>query len=93
MLIKPVILALLAVCGVNPNPATTDPPPSEQPDKKPPEDVQKDQHFCCFDVDPKAMTGDGCTAISGALETINACQNLLYCEGNYTKKDGTVTCE
>ena len=32
-------------------------------------------------------------AISGALETINACNYLLYCEGNYIKEDGKVVCE
>jgi hypothetical protein len=89
MFTKLILFAVLAACGV-PSTAATAP----EPDKRPPGgDGQEDQHFCCVDVDPKAMTGEGCNAISGALETINACANLLYCEGNYTKKDGKVTCE
>jgi hypothetical protein len=93
---KPFILALIAACGVTAgaasNPATTEPPP-EQPDVKPPENVQKDQHFCCQSVDLKSMSGDGCTAISDSLELINACGYLLYCEGNYGKENGHVQCE
>jgi hypothetical protein len=92
MFTKLILFAVLAACGVPSTPATATEP--DGPDKiSPGEDAQEDQHFCCVDVDPKAMTGDGCNAISGALETINACANLLYCEGNYTKKDGKVTCE
>lgn len=66
----------------------------DEPDKlAPDEDAPTDQHFCCVDVDLKNFTGDGCNAISGALETINACANLLYCPGKYAKKDGHVVCE
>jgi predicted small lipoprotein YifL len=81
------ILLALAACGLRSDASS----PTE--DSRPPVDEPEDQHFCCTDVDPKAMTGDGCTAISGALETINACANLLYCDGNYTKTNGKVACE
>src|SRR5688572_5665524 len=94
--VKPFILALIAACGVTAgaasSPATAEPPPSEQPDA-PHEMKPKDQHFCCQSVDHKSLSGDNCNAISDALEVINACGEVLYCEGNWTKSQGTVRCD
>jgi hypothetical protein len=93
MLIKPLILAVIAACGVPSTQSTAEPPP-EQPDKKPPGEVKPmDQHFCCQSIDHKSLSGDNCNAISDALEVINACAEVLYCEGNWTKSKGTVRCE
>lgn len=92
MFTKPIILAIITACSVPSTPATTEPPPTEQPDAPPDEPEVKDQHWCCQSVDHKAKTGDGCSAISGSLETINACANVLYCPGFWTKEDGTVQC-
>lgn len=91
MLTKPILIALLAACGVNSSPGAAD-PPTEQPEKKPPADVQEDQHWCCQSVNHKGKTGEGCSAISGSLEVINSCANVLYCPGFWTKEDGNVTC-
>jgi hypothetical protein len=65
--------------------------PDEPTDKQPPEDPQMDQHFCCQSVDPKTMSGEGCQTM-GATQ-IDLCANVLYCEGNWAKQDGKVTCE
>ncbi len=119
-MLRTIIIAALAACGVQSNPATAPevnaasaqeamyarlkaqmqgqmqkhdaPDEPDRPDTSEEPELE-DQHFCCVDVDPKTMTGEGCNAISGVLETINSCANVLYCEGNYTKKDGKVTCE
>lgn len=90
MITKPLLLALLAACGVPSNTATIESPPSEQPDK-PPDDDQMDQHFCCQSVDPKTMSGEGCQTMGAGQ--IDLCANVLYCEGNWAKVDGKVTCE
>jgi hypothetical protein len=92
---KPFILAIIAACAVTAgpasNPATAEPPPSEQPDA--PHDMKpKDSHWCCQSVDPKTKSGEGCTAFSGSIEIINTCAKYLYCEGSATKDDGKVTC-
>lgn len=90
-MLRPLLLALLAACGV---PSATATALDEQPLAPPEtEEPPEDQHFCCRSVDPKTLTGDGCTAISGSLETINACNNVLFCPGAWTKQDGVVTCE
>jgi hypothetical protein len=90
MLTKPLILAILAACGVNSSAATTE-PPSEQPDKQPPDDEGVlDQHFCCADIDPKKPSGDGCLPIG--KEHMASCGKVLYCSGNWTNVDGKVTC-
>ena len=84
-----IMLAALAACGVLPTSATNEPPDEYEPA----EPVKPlDQHFCCQSVDPKTLTGGGCTAISDSLELINACTYLLYCPGAYTKDNGKVTC-
>jgi hypothetical protein len=91
MLTKPLLLALLAACGVRPATATA---PDDQPLAPPEtEEPPEDQHFCCQSVDHKNKTGDGCTAISGSLEVINSCNKVLYCPGFWTKDDGVVTCD
>lgn len=91
MLTKIILFAVVAACGVPSIPATAD-PPAEQPDKLPPEEPEvKDQHFCCQTVDQKNLTGDGCNTI--APTQIDACANVLYCEGNWSKKEGHVVCE
>jgi hypothetical protein len=90
MLTKPVLLALLAACGVSSS-ATTE-SPSEQPiapPTKPPE--PEGQHFCCAEVDEKTFSGDGCVLISE--QQVALCNNLLYCDKKYVKQDGKVTCE
>jgi hypothetical protein len=86
MVIEPLLLAILAACGVQ----SSSTPPEEPVDLPTPPEV-KDQHFCCQDVDQKNLTGDGCTTIG--KEQINSCNNLLYCSGNWSKKDGHVVCE
>ncbi len=92
-MLETILLAALAACGVQPTPATTE-PPAEQPDEFEPGGVKPaDQHFCCQSVDLKTLTGEGCTAISTSLELINTCANVLYCEGNWGKQDGKVVCE
>jgi hypothetical protein len=91
MITKPLLLAFLAACGVPFDTATIESPPVEQPDKQRPDDEQMDQHFCCQTVDPKNLTGDGCTTIEPGQ--INACSEVLYCEGNWTKHNDKVTCQ
>lgn len=86
MLGKPLLLAIIAACGLSGAAA-----PAEQPDKKPPKEDVGDQHFCCTDVDPDKLTGQGCVSIGP--ENINSCDRVLYCEGNWAKKDGVVTCK
>ena len=54
------------------------------------EDPQENQHFCCQSVDPNSNTGDGCVTID--VGQINACANVIYCSGDWTKVDGNVSC-
>jgi hypothetical protein len=90
MLTKPLLLAVLAACGVPSTLATAD--PAEQPDEiePPPEPPQKDQHFCCQNVDPKTKSGEGCLTIGKGQ--IDQCPELLYCAGSYAKHDGKTYC-
>jgi hypothetical protein len=91
MLTKPLLAIVLAACGVPSNTASAPPdPPADQ--DKPPEVRQEEQHWCCQSVDHKGKTGDGCSAISGTLEVINSCANVLYCPGFWTKENGNVVC-
>lgn len=80
---------VLAACGVtSTNPEerlTSSAPPA---DKQPPDDEQQGQHFCCQMVNN--FTGEGCISIN--VENINSCANVLYCSGDWMKKDGVVTC-
>jgi hypothetical protein len=90
MLTKPLLVALLAACGVNSTGATS---PAEQlveqPDKAPPDDdVEDGQHFCCQSLGEKS--GDGCTFIADKQAAL--CDKLLYCAGSYKKDGDTVTC-
>jgi hypothetical protein len=90
MVIKPLIIAFLAACGVNSNLAPTE-QSAEQPDVQPPDDINKDNvYFCCHDVDAKTKSGDGCVTI-GEKE-IDRCDTVLFCADGGTKKDGKVTC-
>jgi hypothetical protein len=90
MLSKPVLIALLAACGVNPSTETTD-PPTEQPDKKPPDETVKENvYFCCQDADLKTASGEGCLTI-GEKE-IDRCNTVLACADGFIKKDGKVFC-
>jgi hypothetical protein len=92
-MIKAIVFAALAACGVQPTPATAD--PAEQPDEyEPTEPAVKpiDSHWCCQSVDPKTKSGEGCNMFSGAIELVNACAQYLYCEGSVSKQDGKVTC-
>jgi hypothetical protein len=88
---KPIILSIIAACGLAAGGASTD-PPAEQPDKKPPGQVEEGQHFCCQSVDEKTFSGEGCVPISGEAQ-IAVCNKVLYCNGNWIKNDGKVTCE
>jgi hypothetical protein len=91
MIAKPLLLAFLAACGVTSSAATTE-PPTEHPDKQPPQDPGlEDQHFCCTSVSLKDFTGEGCTAV--AKEAINSCPNVLYCPEGWAKSEGKVACE
>jgi hypothetical protein len=65
-------------------------PPSEQPDKKPPDDDQMDQHFCCQSVDLKNFSGEGCQTIGQGQ--IDLCTRVLYCPGKWAKDEGKVVC-
>jgi len=63
-------------------------------DKSPNEGQQtveeEGQHFCCQDTDPKTQSGQSCSAVG--KESINTCDDVLYCPKGWTKKDGNVTC-
>jgi hypothetical protein len=79
MLIERLLLAFLATCD----------PPTEQPDKLPPDTpVEDGQHFCCESLG--TGTGNGCVMIG--KEHSSLCPKLLYCAGSYMKDDGKVTC-
>jgi hypothetical protein len=88
MLAKPLLIALLAACGVNSSPATTEPP--EQPIEPPDDGLEDGQHFCCekFTTDG----GDGCVTIGEAHVAL--CDKVLYCGGSYQyeKTGGSVKC-
>lgn len=92
---KPLLIALLAACGVTAGAhANTEAaaPPIDEPDKAPPQPPKpKDQHFCCEDVDLKNFTGEGCQLITELQVAL--CDTVLYCEGNWAKKDGKVACD
>jgi hypothetical protein len=63
----------------------------DEPDKPHDEPKVKDQHFCCQSVDSKTFTGEGCSLITE--QQVALCNKILYCEGNWVKDDGKVTCE
>lgn len=93
-MLRTIIVAALAACGVQPTPPTIA-PAAEQPDGiEPAEPPVKpvNQHWCCDSIDHKNKTGEGCDPISGSLETIAACNKVLYRSGDWTKDDGTVRC-
>jgi hypothetical protein len=88
MFTKTILFAVLAACAVQSDQATA----PDEPDKLPPqEDVPAEQHFCCQTVDPKTLTGEGCVTIGP--NQIDACSEVLYCEGNWAKHDGKVFCQ
>lgn len=64
------------------------------PDDKPiaPPETGEDQHFCCDTTDDGKgqVGGEGCVSIPKSH--IDSCSAVLYCEGNWRKQDGTVTC-
>jgi hypothetical protein len=92
-MIKAIVFAALAACGVQPTPAVE--PPDEPNEYEPTEPAVKpiESHWCCKSVDPKTMSGQDCTAFSGSIEIINTCAQYLHCSGGATKKDGNVQCE
>ena len=91
-MLRTIIIAVLAACGVSPTQATDADPPAEQPDAPPESEIKPlDQHFCCQSVDHKSLSGEGCVTIGP--NQIDACSEVLYCEGNWTKSKGTVRCE
>jgi hypothetical protein len=89
MFVKPLLIALLAACGVPSTPATTE-PPDEQPVEPPDDGLEEGQHFCCekFTTDG----GNGCVTIGEAHVAL--CDKVLYCGGSYQyeKTGGTVKC-
>jgi hypothetical protein len=95
MFAKPLIIAIVAACGVTAGaastPATAE-PPADPPDYQPLEEKPKDSHWCCKSVDPKTASGEDCTSITGTPEVINACAEYLNCSGSAAKHDGKVTC-
>jgi hypothetical protein len=94
-MIKTLVFAALAACGVSSTTARADPPeqPTEPPEfAPPPEPPPKDSHWCCHSVDLKTKSGEGCNAFSGAIELINACAEYLYCSGDAGKSNGKTQC-
>jgi hypothetical protein len=90
MLTKPVLLALLAACGVHSSTEAPD-PPAEQPVELPPEPpVEEGQYFCCDSVDLKSKSGEGCVSLAAAL--IDLCLDVLYCGGDWGKTGGKTQC-
>jgi hypothetical protein len=88
MLIRSLLLAILAAGGIHSNTEANDPPADKaKPGGRPIED----QHFCCQTVDPKTMSGEGCTAIG--IEQINGCSSVLYCPQGWAKENGDVSCD
>jgi hypothetical protein len=90
---KPLILALVAACGVTAGastPATAEPPDDVQPTEPIVKPIES--HWCCKSVDPKTMSGEDCTAFSGSIEIINTCAEYLHCPDGASKHDGKVTC-
>jgi hypothetical protein len=85
MFTKLLLLAFIAVSGTQQTTAP-DPPDDYQPDQT----VPRNTHFCCTSVDLQNATGEGCVVIGEG--TINACQNVLSCAGNWGKQDGKVVC-
>jgi hypothetical protein len=94
-MLKAIVFAVIAACGVPTTTATAEPPPPDQPDDfaRPPAPPPEEQHWCCQSVNHKTKSGDGCDPISGSLETIAACNQVLYCPGFWTKDNGKVICE
>jgi hypothetical protein len=88
MLLRTLLLALVAACGVS----NSD--PDERPIKPPDADKPaKDQHFCCKSVSvdkDKMGHGDGC-ALAEKVH-IAGCSTILYCPGGYTMDNGVVDC-
>jgi hypothetical protein len=90
MLTKPLLFAIIAVCGVLSGAAAT---PAEQPEKKPPDANKKGQQFCCSSVGKTAAgkgTGEGCVTIGPGK--IDSCDKVLSCGDEWLKDDGKVTC-
>ncbi|KIG18905.1 hypothetical protein DB30_07241 [Enhygromyxa salina] len=86
-------LAILAGCAqpgpqpcVQPAPATPAPTPAH---RQHPEGGN-DQHFCCAHVERESLTGTDCMAIG--VESINACERVLYCAERWTRQGDTVAC-
>jgi hypothetical protein len=84
MTAKPLILAVITACGVLSGAA----PPAE-PDRKPPDEIQEGQHFCCETLRGNG-SGNGCVTIDKSHA--GQCDKLLYCGGTYEKDGGKVTC-
>jgi hypothetical protein len=89
MLAKPLLLALLAACGV-PSSADVSESPTAQPDGLPPAPPEEDgQHFCCESLGGNG-SGNGCVMIG--KEHVALCDKILYCGGTYEKDGGKVKC-
>lgn len=87
---KTILAMILAACGAD-STAETSEPPTDQPDKLPPDPpIQEDQHFCCASVDVDKLSGEDCIPISAAQ--ILACSEVLYCEGSWATSKGTTKC-
>ena len=87
-MLRTIIIAALAACGVSSIPATAEPPDEYEPTE--PDVKPLDQHFCCQSLDPKSPSGNDCVPVDESH--LAACNKVLYCEGSYTNDDGKVTC-
>jgi len=89
-MLKPLLLTLLAACGVEP---PTESPATASPDLtiEAPEDEPPEQLFCCQSVNPRTWSGDGCAMV--ATEHVALCGTaILFCHASWTLSDGTATC-
>jgi hypothetical protein len=90
MLTKPLLLAIIAACGVS-NSATQ---PEGPGDLEPPEADKpaEDQHFCCKSVDLKNASGEDCFTLPKDGKLIDLCAEVLYCSGDWGKSNGVTQC-
>jgi hypothetical protein len=95
MFTKPLLLALLAACGVHFNPTT---PAAEQPVKPPHAKPIEAQHFCCSGTweDDGRNFGSDCETIGA--DSMKTCRiaggAVLYCASSWQQgTDGVVSCK
>jgi hypothetical protein len=88
MLSKPLLVAVLAACGLSSYTETTE-PPSEPPIEVPTPPEEAGQHFCCESLNGNG-SGNGCVMIG--KEHAALCDKILYCGSSYEKDGGKVKC-